>query len=364
MFKTKIMSGSVLAACIVFFLNPLSVFARYDIRINYIVNNPAMFPVGPLVPGDLSDASEIEFADIQPFFIMNVTGDGPEELRVLVRFESENGILFTVSSTVFPIRDIYGRPMNNRDLATVPSLHFGSGTEQVNANRLLPFISGDMLREGTYTLTLVMSEHDNWNDAIEDNHGLGNISVWAQNINQVNLQQPFDNSTIQNNPIFQWSFPRRAGVVFHFELNSGIQSYADIEIEVPPNEIFSDITTLAYTGTGDQRPLDPNESYFWSVTATVPTMFQELQEEVPSPTYTFTYEPPGGGDNPGGDIGGDYEDQPGGDEDLGLSDIEDEEEEENRDSGHARGGTGLSGGPLGDSGNEGDPPPEDKRWAL
>jgi len=64
------------------------------------------------------------------------------------------------------------------------------------------------------------------------------------------------------------------------------------------------LTSYIYTGVGDERPLDPDSTYFWRVTAGAPSMFPGEFEPVVSPIYRFKYEIPSGeGALSGGGLG-------------------------------------------------------------
>ncbi len=283
----------------------------YTIEVQFMSGTPMIFPVGRLVPGDFSDASDINFRDIDPFFqmILSDPPEIPEDLILLVRLETTSDVLFTVTSSSYDFSQfMMGHPYNNQELSTTPGLNLGQG-EEVNANRLMPYIDGGNLRQGYYILTVVLSEHDNWDLAIGDNQGIATEGIQVYNPSQVDLIEPMDLSILTEYPIFLWSFPRREGVTFLLELVSGspdddpstvmefanpANEYASISIDIQPWQQGGDMSSYTYTGVGEERPLDLDSTYFWRITAKAPTMFPSEYEDITSPVYRFTYKEPQG----------------------------------------------------------------------
>lgn len=314
---------------------PNSAFARYTIALNFMAENPVMFPVGSILPDDFSDASEIEFQDIDPFFTIFVSGEGPDRLYMLVRLEKEGRSIFTVNSDLFDINSILNRDLNNLELARLDEIRLGGGSNQISAENILPYIDANLLSDGLYLLKVILSKHSDWETAETDNHGSAVLPIQAVNRNEVRLENPPNQDVLRNNPVFQWSFPRREGVVFRLLVTSDVEVYADVAIPMDQNAA-GDVTTYVY-GTNNERPLD-YRTYYWQVEANVSTMFENDPVDIHSPAFQFTYEQPG---NKGGGegLGDDLDEQPGRGDDLGYG---------SPGGGEGDGGLGggLGGGPL------------------
>jgi hypothetical protein len=284
-----------------------------------------MFPVGRMVPGDLSNAADMAFEDFEAFFQIKLdpnladANDNPDSIFVIVRLEADGSPIFTVGSEKFPSSVLSTRGwVDNTQLARIREISLGGGGEEINANALLPFIDGGMLKTGLYTLTVVVAQSPVWDEAISDNNGITSLPIYARNNSQVALLQPSSGDQVTANPILLWSYPRSRGVNFRLKLVSGnadddpsnaIESanigntFADFYI--PNDGMGGDFTAYSY-GTRNERTLTPGQTYFWQITAAVMTMFPNDTQFVVSPVYVFTYTPAGrgGGGGGGGDGGG------------------------------------------------------------
>ena len=161
----------LIAILLVFFVASPS--SAYRIQLRFLSDNPMIFPLGPLVPGDLSNASDINFEDIEAFFEMYIEREptdsrAPEDLTLLVRLETGDEILFTVTSLPFDVSPLVGRWLNNQEVSYIPNIHLGQGKD-INYNRLIPYISGGNLRQGFYIITAILSEHSDWETAQNQN---------------------------------------------------------------------------------------------------------------------------------------------------------------------------------------------------
>lgn len=346
-----------------------STAGAFDVSTGFVVADPAMFPVGRIIPDGIQDASEIQFEDIDPFFWILVSGGDPSVSAYLyVRFETNDNPIFTVSSEEFEVSVIHNRRLDNYQLARINEIRLGQGSEQINANRLFPHMDGGMLSSGVYQLTVLLSTEDNWENALNNPLGIGSGTIVSHNVSQIHLLQPEENVSIPNYPVLVWNFPRNQGTRFFLEIVSGnpnsdpwttmesatsanrlIDPYKEIVVE--QYNRGGDFTAHIYTGTGDERPMSPGSTYFWRVTAQVPTMFADSFEEVQSTVYRFTYSPNVGGGDLGGDLGGDFGGDPGagsgGSGSAGGS---------GSTGGSGSGGAGGVGGIVGGSGMEGGAP--------
>jgi len=329
-------------------------WARYSIQMNFMVDNPIMFPVGRILPDNMSNLGDIEFEDINPFFQITCSGDdNGEEVYLHVRLSGDGEEIFTASSEQFPVSILLGRTLSNYDLARIPEINLGNDGGGSIANRIMQYISGNWLREGVYSISAFISLHPDFISAASDNLGSSSLSFYAQTTNQITLLNPLSGEQIETYPRFQWSFPRREGVIFTLRVvagqadvdpNDGFSSldpddvYAEIDIPVRPGQEGGDMSYYGYSGISPERALEPNRTYFWQVEAAVTTMFEGETEPVLSPAESFLYAPPGNGGSIGG-IGG--EDNGGG----------------GNDEGGLLGGSGnLAGGPMGGAQEEGGPP--------
>ncbi|NQU05621.1 MAG: hypothetical protein HQ568_05970 [Calditrichaeota bacterium] len=288
--------------------------------------NSMIFPVGDLLPDDFSSASEINFQDLPRIFRMRV-GDNvqadPDILVLMVRLEVHGGEpIFTVSSNAFDIRRYLVQPywprwLDNQELARAPGFTVGEGAE-VNKNRLLPFISGNNLVEGMYILTVLLAEDGmSWENALSDNYGIRSETMKAYNPSQVELNLPEDNNIIYGNPTMTWSCPRNPGVAFHLELVGHVMLRANEdwifqEEEIDPSTALDfvndftrfldttftagpgargELTSYPYRGTGGERPLEKGRTYFWRVTAEIPSFIDEEIVPIESTPYTFSFGP-------------------------------------------------------------------------
>lgn len=175
--------------------------SAYDITLNWLGENPPLiFPVGRFVPGDLSEAGYVEFQNIEPFFEMTITGTGEEDILCLwVRMESDDGgEMFAVRSRPFSIeeKNIIGRTLNNQALALDPEISLGSGGYIERAD-MLAFIDGRNVREGYYTLTVLLSDQcdqdSDWGSALASNYGLLRTATSATMIIITELISPNSN---------------------------------------------------------------------------------------------------------------------------------------------------------------------------
>ncbi|NQT34929.1 hypothetical protein HQ587_07050 [bacterium] len=311
---------------VLFLLGITTSASAYDIELRFLSGNPMIFPLGPFIPDDLSNASDINFGQFESFFEMRVSGgENSDAFQVLfVRLQRRDEILFTVTSSKFDVSStLLGRGwLDNRELSMIPQIGHGDGS-QVNAGRLMPFFDGGNLSQGLYILTLMFSSHSDWNTALGDNSGIISGSIQVYNPSRVDLIEPMDNTIIGEKPIFVWSFPTEAGVEYHLDIVSGDEdddpgtviefanptnTYASLLIEPEDWQIGGNLASFPYIGIGEQRPLDPELTYYWRIIAKAPSMFPHQEIEIFSPIYRFLYSPGGNGD--GGDLGGEEENPP------------------------------------------------------
>lgn len=334
---------------------PSAAWGNYTITLNFLVDDPVLFPLGRLIPPDMSNLDEIEFQDINPFFTMTTTGvNNSEMVRLHFRFECDTEEIFTINSDLFSIDAILGRTLNSRDLATMPEIKLGQVAGDDILRSIMTKISGGKLREGVYTIRILVSARDTWDEAISNNLGSGVTSFFAQNVNQIVLLSPSSYETAQSYPSFQWSFPRRRGVSFHLTVIPGSPdqdpsegfgaftpgtAIVDVTIPVRAGQDGGDITYYAYSGIYPEKALEPNQAYFWKVTASVATMIEGDSVIIESPEQAFFYQPPGqsGG---GGSVQGESSGNDG--DGLGL--------------GLMGGPGGIFGGPMGGPTPEGEAP--------
>lgn len=322
---------------------PLQVFA-YSISLRFTADDPVMFPLGAFIPPGVEDFSEIDFQQIEPFFEILVTGTGSDELILHVQFEKDNEPIFTVRSERFTVSSLLGDWLSNQDLARMNEISLGGGGDQINSGLMISHTDGSMLNGGLYLLKVILSTHDNWNDAVFENEGEAVLPINAVNRGQVDLMLPEPNAPLIAYPNFIWQFPRIPGVSFELKIVTGdpdgdpasiIQNapgediVAIVNLPVEHGNLAGEITLYQFTGT-EGEDLIPGLTYYWQVTAFAPTIFQDRVESVPSSVYRFSYDPPGAGGFGGGEgePGGGAPPQPGG------------------------GGGGI----LGGSGEEGPPP--------
>ncbi|NQU06851.1 MAG: hypothetical protein HQ568_12210 [Calditrichaeota bacterium] len=309
-FPIKSWLFSVIIICLGLFTSDL---LAYRIEADFLDPNAMVFQVGRMVPGDLSDASGIDFQRIAPIFWMRVSedrnsNDDPAEAILMVRLEvAGRRPIFTVSSKPVNIRRVLiprGR-LTNQQLALIPELAIGHG-EQVTSDQLFPYIDGGMMREGSYILTVLLADPNlrvgDWDRAISNNYGIRSALIRTRNPSQVELTRPTNNDAISSNPIFTWRFPRGPGVQFRLELVSGDPGqdpataldfannqtrYLDKIITLRPG-VSGELTSHAFTGIGEERPLERGKTYFWRVTAIAPSMFGK-GVRYPSVPYTFSF---------------------------------------------------------------------------
>ncbi len=295
-------------------LNNVNVIDAYEIEAEFIDPDAIIFPLGDFLPNNLTDPSNMNFRDISAVFHMQIFEDetpsnDSDNVRIIIRMElSGGGPIFTVSSQPFDVREVLiprGR-LTNQQLALIPELHIGEGS-QFNANQLFPHIDGGMMREGLYILTVILVDPilntEDWDFALNSNFGIHSTVIRSQNPSIVELIKPLNYVTIYSNPIFSWNFPRHPGVSFLIEVVSGEEGDdPSIELDFASDQnkflektielttgVFGELTNYAYTGTGDARPLNLGETYFWRVTATAPTMFGGDGRKFYSNPFTFNY---------------------------------------------------------------------------
>lgn len=328
----------------------------YQIDIEFLSGNPMVFQIGSMIKGDMSDGRDVNFNNFEPFFTIEVTTEEADanrstDLFLLIQMQAQDGtVLFTVVSAQFDIDQILGRPINNQELG-FPPIKIGSrGNPQMSARQLMDkYLNGQELREGYYTLSVVLSDVSSWQNAIQPGHKRGMISksLVIYNPNQVDLIEPMDGITVNENPTFTWSFPTEEGVKFRIELvtadpdelpaiaiefASGQSIYADFYLQPAPWQIGGNLTSYSYTGnkTGVEdiqdfvalKQLEKDKTYFWRITARVPTMFPNEFAEYRSLVYSFNYSSAssntGGG---GGDpnlLGGSQEENPSPDQEHAV----------------------------------------------
>ncbi|MFN3821990.1 MAG: hypothetical protein ACK4OO_06610, partial [bacterium] len=294
--------------------------SAYNISIEFLVREPVMFPIGRLIPGDLSYVDTLDFGDFEPFFRFRVTGDPPpDSARLFVRFSQGGVPIFTASSRLIDIDEIRDQWLTTRELEE-KGIQLETGSKREIANSLLQYVDGGYLRTGFYLLTIILSEEESYEAALGNNVGVGNLGFFAHSTTQLSLLQPLNGATLSSQPILIWSFPRSGSVEFLLEVvkgNRGDDPYAVMESANQVNTFLretvlsqgGEFTIFTYTGSGGQRPLEAG-TYFWRVTARIPTMFEGEYETVVSSIYSFDYQPPqreqwggGGGEGEGGGRG-------------------------------------------------------------
>ncbi len=310
------LSRLITAAMCIAFLAAMNPARAYVISLRWMSDNPMTIPIGQLVSGDLGDAS---FEDLQAFFSVNVSagGDDPDELRILAQLRHENtgNSLFTVYSKKFRIADLFPPERDNRYLAA--NIELGAGQMDVGVI-LEDYVDGGRVSEGLYTITVYLAESSNWDDAVTLNYGMATLSIYVRNPTQLRLEQPWEDAVLAVPPIFIWSFPREPGVRFQLMVVSGDPAesdpsnalefaspasvYLDTSMTVEEWQQGGELTAYVYTGTGAERPLDPDSTYFWGVAAYIPTAFPGEMEFLQSEVYSFLYLPSGeGGAGAGGE---------------------------------------------------------------
>ncbi|MCF7810005.1 hypothetical protein K9N50_03355 [bacterium] len=294
----------------------------YQIDLEFLSGNPMVFPIGSFIQGNMSDVKDIDFNDFEPFFTIEVIADDNdapnEELYLLIQMQAQDGAnLFTVVSAQFDIDQILGRSINNQALGYDPIYIGTRGNTQMGARQLMTnYLNGQELREGFYTLSVVLSDVSRWEDAIQADHKRGMISksINVYNLNQVDLIEPMDGTIINENPTFIWSFPAEEGVTFRVEVvnadpdeepvnaiefASGQSVYADFYMKPAQWQLGGNLTSYSYTGnkTGVEeirdfvalKQLEKGKTYFWRITAKAPTMFPGEFSEYRSSVYSFNY---------------------------------------------------------------------------
>ncbi len=311
---------------VLFLLGITTSASAYRIELRFLSGTPMIFPLGPFIPKDLSNASDINFGQFEQFFEMRVSeGENSDARQVLfVRLQRRDEVLFTVTSDKFDVTStLLGRGwLDNRELGMIPEIGHGDGS-QVNAGRLMPFINGGYLCQGLYVLTLMLSDDSGWGDALGNNSGIISGSIQVYNPDQVDLIEPMDDVIIGEKPIFVWSFPTEEGVEYHLDLVSGNENddpgtviefanptntYASIAISPEDWQFGGNLASFPYIGIGEQRPLDPELTYFWRIIAKAPSMFPHQEIEIFSPIYRFLYSTEGDGN--GGELGSEEENPP------------------------------------------------------
>ncbi|NQU04800.1 MAG: hypothetical protein HQ568_01805, partial [Calditrichaeota bacterium] len=270
----------------------------YTIEAEIMNPNAMIFPVGGMLPGNLSTADDVDFQSIATIFRMRVTDSDttdPDTLILMVRLEVAGGDpIFTVSSTPISVPLVLC-PLGwqrNDQLATVGPLHIGEG-DDVNANQVLPYVDGGNLADNLYVLTVLLADpsmtSEDWASAENENYGIKSATTRVRNPSQVELVQPQFRDEVFSNPIFTWLFPRNPSVYFRLELASGdpdddpstaldFANESSLFVDTTFSAGFAasgEQTTYGYQGTGGERPLIPGRTYFWRVTAIAPTMFYQ-----------------------------------------------------------------------------------------
>ncbi|MDP8241349.1 MAG: hypothetical protein P9X24_19855 [Candidatus Hatepunaea meridiana] len=318
----KTSTNYIIAVVLLLTLCMMNVSSAYQIQLRFLSDNPMLFPIGPFIPGDLSNASDINFEDFEAFFEMYVEQEeadssAPDELTLLVRLQNEDNIVFTVSSLSFDISPLIGRWLNNQELNYVPNIHIGQG-EDVNYNSIMPYINGGNIRQGFYIMTLVISEHNDWETAYDQNWGIVSKTVQVFNPSQVDIYEPLDEESVDQNPFFEFSFPIQSGVVLHlnlavtdentshedgFELINENNIYASVDLPITEQHYGSNVFSFSYADLAGVQPLDLFRTYFWQITAGAPSMFPNEMESIHSPIYTFLCTSIGEGAGIGAGIG-------------------------------------------------------------
>ena len=297
------------------FLSGTIPLQAYKIDLEFMTENPMIFPIGQLIPGDLSD-SRVNFEEIEPFFQIMVTeepsdANAPAKLYLHIRLQSGNEVIFTVGSAEFDPNNLLIGPINNNGLARIEGINLGQNSN-IRAQEMMRFIDGANLRSGYYTLSLVLSAWNNWDNAVGDNWGMVSRSFNVINPSQVDLLEPLDQDGISNYPIFIWSFPSEIGVVCSLKVVLGSENenpstamefagneeiIASVAIPVSEQHFGGNIISWQYTGIG-VRTLESDSTYFWQVKAYVPSIMPGQAEEISSPIYSFGFSPDlaGGGE--------------------------------------------------------------------
>jgi len=290
----------------------------YDIRLEFLSDNPMIFRLGSILPDDLSESSEIKFEEIDAFFQIFVTAgenDNPQTDRLFlhIRLEKDNDVLFTVRSQPFDISLILDRNISNQDLNYIPNIGFDhDGNTKVRGKYLMSkYVDGGNLSEGFYILTLLLSDSQDWQTAKGKDHNRGMVSrsILIYNPSQVDLIEPINQAIINDDhPTFSWLFPVNKGIIFNLNLvkadstntpNSALEPeypwiFTSIDLPVADWQVGGFLSSHSYTGILNEKPLEPG-TYYWVITAKVPTMFPDQYKEVLSPIYSFVYSPLGGG---------------------------------------------------------------------
>ncbi|NQU05611.1 MAG: hypothetical protein HQ568_05920 [Calditrichaeota bacterium] len=329
----------------------------YQVNIEFLAGEPMIFSIGSFIQGDMSEASDINFDAFEPFFTIEVTAEDddnpPENLILLIRMQAQDGdVLFTVRSDPFDITHILGRPIDNQALNFIPNIGLGRGNNaQIDGRHLMTnYLNGQNFREGFYTFSVLLSDSRDWDTAISPDHnrGIASKSLHVFNPSNVDLIEPMDRVVINENPTFVWSFPAEEGVTFHIEMANADPDeepvnaiefanpqniYADFYMKPAQWQLGGNLTSYSYTGnrTGVEevldfttlRQLDSDKTYFWRITARVPTMFPNEYEEIRSPVYSFDYSS-SAGNNEGGDLnlsGGSQEEDPTPDQEHAIFNV-------------------------------------------
>jgi hypothetical protein len=300
----------------------------YPITLSWIGGyDPLVFSFSSFIPGDISDADEIEFNDIAPFFNVTINNwvggeNPPSPLYLWARLTTgDNQVIFSMRSRDLVDADEFIGSFNNQTLAN-PPIEIGEyGGGGLNERVALSLIDNSLMRDGFYRLTVVLTNEATWTPGIMgNNEGIAVLSIHVQNPTQVRVIQPGDGVQIHSNPIFIWRFPRQPGVTFNLDLVKGEEEQGPAEAMDSPSPanvylestltdedfVGQGVNIYVYTGIGDQRPLEDG-NYFWQVTATVPGAFPGEWFTYESPINSFEYQTPGGGQGNaghGGILGG------------------------------------------------------------
>jgi len=292
----------------------------YQLDVRLTTQEGMMFPIGRLLPsGGFNDANDVSFSALRPIFEMEIKDDNNkpagEMARIFVRMEIITGndryTVFTVSSKPADMSTLLNRWMDNIQLANHPTLAMGDHGE-VQPRRVLSMVDGQFLREGMYAISVAIVPANaslvEWPEGGRPfkDYGMKSAVMKIRNPNQVSLLQPINGEIVATNPIFGWSFPRAGGVAFNLKLVSAPDGanpstaldfatdetiFMDTTFTLMPGA-SGETTTLNYTGTGNQRPLERNLTYYWRIIAKVPVMMGGYPIEIESPAYAFSYGDP------------------------------------------------------------------------
>lgn len=197
----------------------------YNISLNWRTwqsgYNPMVFSIASLIEGDLADAGDIEFRDIEPFFDVTISPANPnpeyESLFLWVRFVSGgNDVIFSVRSKLVNVSDHLLGINDNFTLANDGEIDLGAGGSGVDEDMALSIVDNSLIRDGFYRLIVALSTENEWRQGIlGNNEGIATMSIHVQNPTQIRILQPNDGVEMRNNPMFIWRFPRQEGVTFN-----------------------------------------------------------------------------------------------------------------------------------------------------